>query len=166
VKNLLCAFLLLELLRATAWCDLMPLRPATPATITVANLTAFPGFKFSYTTDAGDQPQKFVPLRETQVIRDRFITIRFFVEDSKGERFEWASMAPENRAKTTAISILDVHRDRKRIKVGYKMEPEPAYPGKSAANGASPVMPFMLSGLSLGAVALLMRRKRAASAGR
>ena len=137
------------------------LPPNPPTTITVANLTAYPGFKFSYTTDKESPPQKFVPLRETQVIRDQRVTIRLFVEDGSGTRFEWASVKTAARAKTAAISILDVHRDGKKIKVNYKIQPDPASEGKSAENGSSPVLPFMLSGFSLGAVVLLMRKKRA-----
>jgi hypothetical protein len=164
VKHLLFASLMLTFLRATAWSDLPPPRPVfKPSTITVAHLSEFPGFKFSYTTDAGNQPKKFFPLRETQVIWDRLITMRLFVEGKSGERFEWASVNIENRPKTVEISILDVHRDEKRIKVTFKMQPDPASEGKSAENGASPMAPFMLSGFSLGALVLLMRGKRAAS---
>jgi hypothetical protein len=162
VKNLLFACLLLGLLRAVAWCDvILPNR----TTIAVANLTASPGFKFSYSTDTENQPQKFVPLRETQDIWGS-LTIRLFVEDTSGERFEWASVKADSRAKTAAISILEVRRDGKKIKVNYKMKPEPAAGGKPAANGRYPVTPFVLSGFSLGAVVLLMRRKRAQSAGK
>ena len=166
MKNLLFACLLLGLLRAAVWSDIPPPRPTTiePTTITVANLTAFSGFKFSYTTDTENQPRKFVPLRETQIIRDRFVTIRLFVEDSNGERFEWASVKTESHAKTAAISILDVRRAGKTIKVSYKMQPDPVSGGKSAGTGAFPVVPFTLSGFSLGAVVMLMRRKRAPSA--
>jgi hypothetical protein len=168
VKTLLFTFLMAALLRATAWCDLLPPHPhfVSPTTITVANLKAYPGFKFSYTTDGAPQGQKFVPLRETQVFRERFITIRLFVEDGKGEPFEWASVKTESGAKTAAISILDVHREGKKIKVSFKIQPDPATEGKSARNDVSPMVSFMLSGFSLGAVVVLMRRKRALSGDR
>lgn len=157
---------MLTFLRATAWSDLPPPHPTfKPSTIAVANLSAFPGFKFSYTTEAGNQPKRFFPLRETQAIPDRLTTVRFFVEGKSGDRFEWAAVNIENRPKTVEISILDVRRDEKRIKVTYKMQPDPASEGKSAVNGASPMAPFMVSGFSLGALVLLMRKKRAASSG-
>jgi hypothetical protein len=87
------------------------------------------------------------------------------VEDGDGERFEWATVKLDFRGKTEVISILDVRRDGKTIKVNYKEKPDPAARPKSAGNGASPAASFMLSGFSLGAVVLLMRRKRAQSVG-
>ena len=126
---------------------------------------AFPGFKFTYAVDPEYGPKKFTPLRGEQVFRNQFGFIHLFVEDGDGERFEWATVKLDFRGKTEVISILDVRRDGKTIKVNYKEKPDPATRPKSAGNGASPAVPFMLSALSLGAVVLLIRRQRTPSAG-
>jgi len=162
MKCLLSAWLLLGVLPSASWSDIPPPRPTT---VTVANLAAFPGFKFSYAADTDHQPKKFIALRDRQVFKNQVGTIRLYVEDGNGERVEWASIVIEYIGKAKSISILDVRRDGKTIKVNFKLQPDPASRDKSAGNRASPVLPFMLSGFSLGAVVLLMRRKRTASTG-
>jgi len=162
VKIIFLVLALLATLPSASWSDIPPPRPTT---VTVTNLAAFPKFKFSYAADTDNQPKKFIALRDRQVFKNQVGTIRLYVEDGNGERVEWASIVIEYIGKSKAISILDVRRDGKTIKVNYKLQPDPGSREKSAGNGASPVLPFMLSGFSLGAVVLLMRRKRMASTG-
>lgn len=156
MKNLLFACLLLGVLQPTAWCDILARPPRRPQTvITVANLKGFPGYKFSCSTYAS----KIVPLQETQVFYGVYST-NLFVEDGDGNRSQWASV-PIGDVLTRTISILDVRRDGKKIKVRYKLKPDATSQEKSTIDGPSPAALFMLSGFSLGAVVLLMRRKRA-----
>jgi hypothetical protein len=144
----------------------------------VANLTAFPGFKFSYYTEkipmvvpsqdtlSEKQPKVIVPLQDMQVFFGAGYDVYFLVEDSGGKRFLWASMPVFGFTTTKAISILNVHRDGETIKVSYEIQPDPASVVKSTNHGASTVALLILSGFSLGAIVLLIRRKRAASTGK
>jgi len=179
MKNLLFSCLLLGLLRATAWCDMLGNHSLPPqTTIRVANLTAFPGFKFSYYTEkismvvlpqdtpSEKKPKVVIPLQDMQVFFGAGYDVHFLVEDSGGERFQWASMPVFGFTTTKAISILDVHRDGETIKVSYEIQPDPASAVKSTNHGASVVALLILSGFSLGAIVLLIRRKRAASTGK
>jgi hypothetical protein len=186
MKKLLFSFLLLGLLRATAWCDMLKNhslffpRPET----TITNLKAFPGFKFSYyaekipiivpsqDTPSEKQAKVIVPLQDMQVLFfGEPYNVHFFVEDSSGERFQWASLPFDGLTKTKAISILDVHRDGETIQVSYETQrypasADPASAVESTNHGVSVVALLILSGASLGALVLLVRRKRAASTGR
>jgi hypothetical protein len=160
VKALLFACLLLGALHSAAWCDMLARPPRRPQTVlAVANLKAFPGFRFTCSAST----DKVVPLQESQVFHGT-LPVNLFVEDGVGKRFQWATV-PVGDAFEKTISILNVHRDGKKIKVRYKFEPEPASQGKSTQNGPSPATLLLLSGFSLGAVVLLGRKKRAAAPG-
>jgi hypothetical protein len=160
------ALALLALLPATSWSDAPPPRPTI---VTFPNLTAFPKFKFSYGVALSEEqpPKKFHPLSKRIVVSipTAGASIHLFVEDGNGERSDWASIPVKYTGTKQAVSILDVQREGKEIKVNYKMDPDPASQKESGMSG-SPALPFALSGVSLGAIVILTRRKRAASSGR
>lgn len=153
MKTLLFVLLLLGFSRGAIRADIPP---PTPTVILVTNLAAYPGYRFSYSTESGDHP-KLTPLKAQQTFK-AYGKVRLFVEDASGARSEWASFDLGFRGATETISIEDVHKDGKKIEVRYKTKHEGPGAAPSGYKGASASGAFVISGLC-GAVLLLRRRR-------
>jgi len=156
VKTFLFALLLLLL----SWSadSLADIPAPRPNTIAISNLTAFPGYRFFYSQDFQEKPRELLPLKATQTFTGGPNPVRLFVEDQNGVRTEWATVELEWGGKTETISIEDVRREGKTIKVRYEKKPGPGIlpPGHK---GASTSGAFVVSGLSASMLLMLRRRK-------
>jgi len=155
VNTFLFALLLLASWSANSRADVPAPRPNT---IVIANLTAFPGYRFFYSQDFEEKPREFLPLKPTQTFTGSPNPVRLFVEDQNGVRTEWATVVLKWGGKTETISIEEVRREGKTIKVRYEKKPGTGVP-PPGYKGASVSGAFVISGLSASMLLILRRRK-------